>query len=201
MIHPRHRKRRWTAVAASVPLVAVVMIATGCVPRAQGPLPALSVSDRYGNAPVLAAFVKRACVDTTDYPNRYAQMLDQTGWKHRQVANGREEGELDMWQLPHVQLVHAQTPVSKGEVRVWTCQVAIDGQVAPQINRMETALRRDVGNRQVFASQPGDWHWKPSVFTEAHLTLDRGRARDSLTIMVEYAALEPVRAMLGRKMP
>jgi len=179
-------------------LIAGSALTTSCVRAARTPLPRLSTSDRYASAPILAAFVKRACVDTTAYSADFTEMLDHTGWRHRQTAHGRTPDELSMWELPHVQLVHAATPVTAGQERVWTCEVAVDGKVAPQINRMETSLRRDVGNRRVFASQPGDWHWKPSILTEAHLTVKRGQSAGGLSIFVEYAELEPLHAVFGK---
>jgi hypothetical protein len=184
--------------AALLVLMAGSTLTTSCARAVQSPLPALSASDKYANAPALAAFVKRACVDTTAYPDGFAQMLDQTGWKHRQTAHGQKAGELSMWELPHVQLVHAATPLSAGQTEAWICEVSVDSKVAPQINRMETSLRRDVGNRHVFGSQPGDWHWKPSILTEAHLTINPGQTPDSLSIFVEYAELQPLKALFGK---
>ena len=125
-------------------------------------------------------------------------MLDQTGWKHRQTQQGKREGELNIWDLPHVKLVHAASPITAREADVWICSVRVDAAVAPQINRMETALRRDVANRDVFGSQPGDWHWKPSVLTEGHVTIDHVGRTDGLMIFVEYADLQPLKALFGK---
>jgi len=169
-----------------------------CARTGQNALPALSTSGRYDNAPILADFVRRVCVDASADPRHAAQIIEETGWKGRRTARGKNEGELSLWQWPHVQLVRALTPVTAREDNVWTCQVEIDAAVAPQINRMETSLRRDVGNHGVFGSQPGDWHWKPSIFTEAHITVNRGPAPDSLSIMVEYADLKPLKALFGK---
>jgi hypothetical protein len=169
-----------------------------CARTGQNALPALSTSGRYDNAPILAEFVRRVCIDASADSKHAAQIINETGWKPRLIQQGKAEGELNMWQLPHVQLVRAQTPISAREADVWTCDVEIDGRVAPQVNRMETSLRRDVGNRDVFGSQPGDWHWKPSIFTEGHISVDRGRAPDSLSIFVEYANLKPFKALFGK---
>jgi len=170
-----------------------------CARTGQNALPALSTSGRYDNAPILADFVRRACIDTSADPRHTTQIIEETGWKPRQTQQGKEEGELNMWQLPHVQLVRAQTPISAREADVWTCDVEVDGAVAPQINRMETSLRHDVANRSVFDSQPGDWHWKPSIFTEGHITVERHRGNsDSLSIFIEYADLKPLKALLGK---
>lgn len=186
------------APAALVALVIGAALLASCARTGQKPLPALSTTGRYDNAPILADFVRRACIDASADSRHVAQILDETGWKRRRTAVGRNEGDLSLWQWPHVQLVRALTPVTDREENVWSCQVAIDGIVAPQINRMETSLRRDVGNRQVFGSEPGDWHWKPSIFTEAHIALARGRAADSLTISVDYADLKPLKALFGK---
>ena len=185
--------------AALVVLALGAVLLASCARTGQAPLPALSTTGHYDNAPILAAFVRRACVDTAADPRHAGQILDELGWKRRRTALGREEGELSLWEWPHVQLVRAVTPVTAREEQSWSCQVAIDGAVAPQINRMETSLRRDVGNRQVFGSQPGDWHWKPSMITEGHISVARGRqGADSLSISVDYADLQPLKALLGK---
>jgi hypothetical protein len=169
-----------------------------CARTGQKPLPALSTNSQYDNAPILAEFVRRACVDASADPRHVGQILDETGWKRRQAAMGRNEGDLSLWQWPHVQLARAITPVTAREDNVWSCQVEVDGAVAPQINRMETSLRRDVGNRRVFGSAPGDWHWKPSLLTEGHIWLARGHTRDSLSISVDYSELKPATALFGK---
>lgn len=169
-----------------------------CARTGQTPLPALSTTGRYDNAPILADFVRRACVDASADARHTTQILDEIGWRRNRTAPGKAEGDLGLWQWPHVQLVRAVTPVTAREENVWSCQVAIDGTMAPQINRMETSLRRAVGNRRVFGSAPGDWHWKPSLFTEGHIRLDRGRGPDSLIISVEYAELKPLPALFGK---
>ena len=184
--------------AALLALTVGTALLASCARTGQNPLAALSTTGRYDNAPVLAEFVRRACVDASAEPKHAAQIIDEIGWKRRQTAQGKGEGELSMWQWPHVQLVRAMTPVTAREEDVWSCQVAVDGAVAPQINRMETSLRRDVGNRGVFQSQPGDWHWKPSLFAEGHIVVERGKAPDSLSIMVEYADLKPLKALFGK---
>ena len=190
--------QRLRAAATLLALTAGGGMVASCARTSQRPLPPLSTSDTYANAPILAAIVKRACVDGSASPKQFGRILGETGWKHRQIAAGKKDGELDMWQLPHVQVVRGASPVSARESSVWVCQVAIDGAVAPTINRMETSLRRDVGNREVFGSKPGDWRWKPSLFTEGHLTVDPGRARNSLSIFVEYAQLQPLKALFGK---
>ena len=184
--------------AALLALTVGTALLASCARTGQNPLAALSTTGRYDNAPVLAEFVRRACVDASAEPKHAAQIIDEIGWKRRQTAQGKGEGELSMWQWPHVQLVRAVTPVTAREDNVWTCQVEVDAAVAPRINRMETSLRRDVGNRGVFGSQPGDWRWKPSIFTEGHIIVDRGKAPDSLSIMVDYADLKPLKALFGK---
>ncbi|MBW8742969.1 MAG: hypothetical protein JF628_01225 [Sphingomonas sp.] len=184
--------------AALLALVGTTALLVSCARTGQNPLPTLSTSGRYDNAPTLAEFVQRVCVDASADSRHAAQIVDETGWKRSRTALGRNDGELSMWQWPHVQLVRAVTPVTAREDNVWTCQVEVDAAVAPQINRMETSLRRDVGNRGVFGSQPGDWRWKPSIFTEGHIIVDRGKAPDSLSIMVDYADLKPLKALFGK---
>ena len=183
---------------AFVALAIAAALLAACARTGQRPLPALSTNGRYDNAPILADFVRRACVDAAADPRHVAQILDETGWKRTRTALGKNDGELSLWQWPHVQLVRAVTPVTEREENVWSCQVAVDGRVAPGINRMETSLRRDVGNRHVFGSEPGDWHWKPSIFTEAHISVANGRAADSLVISVDYADLKPLKALFGK---
>jgi len=184
--------------AALLTLAAGAALLMSCARTGQNPLPALSTSGRYDNAPVLAEFVRRVCIDASADPRHAAQIIDEIGWKRRQTAQGKDEGDLSLWQWPHVQLVRAVTPVTAREDNVWSCQVTIDGMVAPQINRMETSLRRDVGNRRVFASEPGDWHWRPSIFTEGHISVAHGRTSDSLVVFVDYADLKPVKALFGK---
>lgn len=184
--------------ATLLALVAGAAMLMSCARTGQNSLAALSTSGRYDNAPILADFVRRVCVDASADFRHAAQIIDETGWKRSRTALGKGEGELSLWQWPHVQLVRALTPVTAREDNVWTCQVEVDAAVAPQINRMETSLRRDVGNQGVFASQPGDWHWKPSIFTEGHITVSRGPAPDSLSIMVEYADVKPLKALFGK---
>lgn len=185
------------AQATLVALVIGAALLASCARTGQKPLPALSTTGRYDNAPILADFVRRVCVDTSADPRHVGQILDEIGWKRTRAAVGKNDGDLSLWQWPHVQLVRAVTPVTEREDNVWSCQVAIDGAVAPQINRMETSLRRDVGNHKVFGSEPGDWHWKPSLFTEAHITLAHGRG-DALTVSVDYADLKPLKALFGK---
>jgi len=179
-------------------LVAGAALLVSCARTGQNALPALSTSGRYDNAPILADFVRRVCVDASADPRHATQIIEETGWKGRQTAQSKAEGELSVWQWPHIQLARAMTPVTAREDDVWTCQVAVDAAVAPQISRMETSLRRLVGNRRVFGSQPGDWHWKPSLLTEGHITVDQGKARDSLSILVEYADVKPFKALFGK---
>ncbi len=180
-------------------LVAGAVLMTACARTGQSALPALSTSGRYDNAPILAEFVRRACVDASADSKHVAQILDDIGWKRREIASGQDQDALRMWQYQHVALVRAVTPVDDREDNVWSCQVEIDGSVAPGINRMETALRHGVGNRRVFGSQPGDWHWKPSIFTEGHISLARGRTGpDSLAVSVDYADLKPLKALVGK---
>ena len=185
--------------AALLALIVGAALLAACARTGQTALPALSTTGRYDNAPILADFVRRACVDASADPRHVAQILDEIGWKRSRTAPGKDEGDLGLWRWPHVELIRAATPVTAREDHVWSCQVAIDGSVAPQINRMETSLRRDVGNRRVFGSEPGDWHWKPSRFTEGHISVDRGRKNaDSLVISVEYAELKPLKALFGK---
>ena len=185
--------------AALLALAVGAVLLASCARTGQSALPALSTTGRYDNAPILAEFVRRACVDASADARHSAQIIDELGWKRTQSAPGKEQGDLSMWQWPHVALVRAATPVDSREEDVWSCQAEIDGSVAPQINRMETSLRRDVGNRRVFGSQPGDWHWKPSMITEGHITVGRGRSGpDSLAISVEYADLKPLKALFGK---
>lgn len=184
--------------ATLLALVAGAALLVSCARTGQNSLPALSTSGRYDNAPILADFVQRTCVDASADSRHAAQIIDEIGWKRRQAAPGKAEGELSVWQWPHVQLARAMTPVTAREEDVWTCQVEVDAAVAPQINRMETSLRREVGNHGVFGSQPGDWHWKPSIFTEGHIIVDHGKAPDSLSIMVEYADVKPLKALFGK---
>jgi len=186
------------AAAALIALALGTALLASCARTGQKPLPALSTTGRYDNAPILADFVRRACVDASADSRHATQILDETGWKRRRTALGKTDGDLSLWQWPHVQLVRAVTPVTDREENVWSCQVAVDGTVAPQINRMETSLRRDVGNRKVFGSEPGDWHWKPSIFSEGHIVVAHGRAADSLTISVDYADLKPLKALFGK---
>ena len=187
------------ASAAWLALALGTVLLGACARTGQKPLPALSTKDRFGNAPVVAAFVRRACVDASADPRHAVQIIGDTGWKFRQVQRGNDEGELNMWRLPYVQLARAQTPIGAREADVWTCDVEVDGAVAPEIDRMETSLRHDVGNRDVFDSGPGDWHWKPSIFTEGHISVNRGGGRaGSLSIFVEYADLKPLKALFGK---
>jgi hypothetical protein len=186
------------APAALLALTIGAALLASCARPGQAPLPALSTTGRYDNAPILADFVRRVCIDASADPRHVTQILDETGWKRNRTAMGKNEGDLSLWQWPHVQLVRAVTPVSEREENVWSCQVAVDGTVAPQINRMETSLRRDVGNRHVFDSEPGDWHWKPSIFTEGHISVAPGRGADSLVISVEYSDLKPLKALFGK---
>jgi len=183
---------------ALVALAIAAALLASCARTGQRPLPALSTTGRYDNAPILAEFVRRACVDAAADPRHVTQILDEIGWKRTRTATSKNDGELSLWQWPHVQLVRAITPVTEREENVWSCQVAVDGTIAPRINRMETSLRRDVGNRHVFASEPGDWRWRPSVFTEGHISVARGRAADSLVISVDYADLKPLKALVGK---
>jgi hypothetical protein len=185
--------------AALVALPIGAALLASCARTEQAPLPALSTTGRYDNAPILADFVRRVCVDASADPRHAAQIIGETGWKPRQTQQGREEGELNVWQLPHVALARAQTPISAREADVWTCNVVVDSAVAPQIDRMETSLRQKVANRDVFGSEPGDWHWKPSILSEGHISIDRlSRDPDSLSIFVEYANLKPLKALFGK---
>lgn len=186
------------ASATLVVLIAGAVLLVSCARTGQNPLPALSTTGRYDNAPILAEFVQRACVDASADSGHATQIIDEIGWKRKRAAVGKNEGDLSLWQWPHVELVRAVTPVSNREDNVWSCQVTIDGTVAPRINRMETSLRHIVGNRQVFGSEPGDWHWKPSVITEGHISVAHGRSSDSLVVFVDYADLKPLKALFGK---
>jgi hypothetical protein len=188
-----------TSPATILALSVGAVLLAACARTGQHALPALSTTGRYDNAPILADFVRRACVDASADPRHVGQILDEIGWKRRRADIGKQEGELSVWQWPHVALVRAATPMDDREEDVWSCQVEIDGSVAPQVNRMETSLRRDVGNRRVFGSQPGEWYWKPSVLTEGHISVGRGRSGpDSLSISVQYADLKPLKALFGK---
>jgi hypothetical protein len=87
-------------------------------------------------------------------------------------------------------------PIDAPVARIWTCSVEVDAQTAPPRGSMEVALRR-IASRDLFDSLPGDWHWKPSTFTEAHLTVEQGTTPGSLMIFVEYADIKPLKALLG----
>lgn len=174
---------------------AAMLGATGCSPAASGTLPALSSTARKANAPVIAELVDRLCVDGVTKSESFPQRLRQIAWPHRQIQHADPGTTLDVWKLPHIELVHAATPIEAPQAHIWTCMVAVDAQAAPSAADLEAALRRKA-HRGLHDSRDGDWRWKPSPLTDAHITINPTMTGGQ-SIFVEFADLKPLNALFG----
>lgn len=177
-------------------MASVAMLgAAGCSPAASGPLPALSAADRSANAPIVAELVDRLCVANATNPDAFPELLERTGWTHRQTQQGDQGTTLDVWKLPHIELVHAASPMEAPSAHVWTCMVAVDAAAAPSTAELEKALRPRT-ERRLSDARPADWRWKPSPLTEAHITIGTTMTGGQ-SVFVEFADLKPFNALFG----
>lgn len=174
--------------------VAVLGVA-GCFPAASGPLPKLSSTDRSANASIIAELVDRLCVANATKPDAFPELLRQTGWAHRQTQRSGRDTTLNVWKLPHIELVYAGTPIDAPSARVWTCMVAVDATAAPSTAELDNALRPRT-DRRIFDSHPANWRWKPSPLTEAHITID-ATMTGGQSVFVEFADIKPFNVLFG----
>ncbi|KRB79370.1 hypothetical protein ASE00_19890 [Sphingomonas sp. Root710] len=183
--------------SAIVPVVASLAMlgVAACSPASPGKLPALSATNTSANAPIIADFIERLCIDSVASPERFSDELKQSGWAYRQTQQSDAGTELDVWKLPHIELVHSGRPTPARDANVWTCMAAIDAAAAPSAVELQAALRRKAG-QEIFNARGADWQWKPSPFTQAHITISTNMAGGQ-SIFVEFADQKIFNALFG----
>jgi len=74
--------------------------------------------------------------------------------------------------------------------------MSVDANLAPSASQSEAALK-PYSSRDLFDAHPGDWHWKPSILTEAHITITNDAVSGRQMIFLELADIHPLSALFG----
>ena len=156
----------------------------------------LSAANRSDNAHQLATFFARVCIASANRPQELPSSIESTGWRFRQTQAHDAGTTLDVWQLPGVELVHGGTPITARAADVWICSMSVDANLAPSASQSEAALK-PYSSRDLFDAHPGDWHWKPSILTEAHITITNDAVSGRQMIFLELADIHPLSALFG----
>ena len=190
------------------------LVASGCsepAPPAVAPeaIVHLSPENPDANAPAIAAFFRQTCLDASGDPGVFAAALQGSGWGHEQTQAASSAMPIAAWRLDHGELVRSALSLAPGASFI-DCQLTLDPEVAPSVERMRDALRplvRHASLRVISAGPPQvKWQWQPGPREERDLTIgviaagqvgNRMAGRPGLTIHFgasEAAPLPPIPA-------
>ena len=182
MSRPRH------AIPPAL-LAALAPLAACSGPAAPPPPPAptvrLSSETPDANAPAVAAFIRRTCLDAGAEPAALAEALHGSGWSFEQLPAAGAETPISLWRLDHGELIHSLVQLEPGASFI-DCRVELDGAVAPSIETVRDALRPLVRERSLreLSGDPPErrWQWEPSAGEEWQLTIRPTAARPGAAV-------------------
>lgn len=159
------------------PLVALAIAACS---RAPTPPPAppvtvrLSIESPDGNAPAVAAFFRRTCLDASGDLGAFERALQTSGWEVERTQVASASNPVNGWQVDRGQLYHSVAEGGRG-LRLIDCHLALEGPVAPGVERMRAALRPLIRHASLgsLPNRPNEvgWRWQPSPGEERTLTV------------------------------
>lgn len=140
----------------------------------------LSTQNADANAPAVAAFFRRTCLDASADQGAFEQALESSGWEVERTQAATSTNPINGWQVDQGQLYQSFAEVGPGQ-RLVDCHVALPGTVAPSVARMEAALRPLVRHPSLrplpHGPQEVSWQWRPSPFEERVVTIGLLEAR------------------------
>jgi hypothetical protein len=158
----------------------------------------LSTENADANAPAVAAFFRRTCLDAAADQAAFEQALESSGWEVERTQAATPANPINGWQVDQGQLYQSFAEVGPGQ-RLVDCHVALPGAVAPSVARMEAALRPLVRHPSLrplpHGPQEVSWQWRPTPFEERVVTigplearLNRGGAGGRPGITIHFAS-------------
>ena len=165
-------------------LVLAVLILSGC---SRSPAPyepvvtvRLSTENADANAPAVAAFFRRTCLDAAADQGTFEQALQSSGWEVERTQTATSANPINGWQVDQGQLHHSYAEAAPGW-RLVDCDVALPAEVAPSVERMDAALRPLIRHPSLRAlphgPQEASWQWRPTPFEERAVTIGLLEAR------------------------
>jgi hypothetical protein len=163
----------------------------------------LSTENPDSNAPAVAAFFRRTCLETSGDSGAFAAALEGAGWEHEQVQAAVDPMPIAAWRLDHGEIVRSALAPAPG-VNFVDCELTLEPEVAPSLERMRDALRPMLSHpslREISAGPPeAKWQWRPTARQEldvririvpARATGNRAPARPGLTIRLAMSDAPP----------
>jgi hypothetical protein len=188
------------------------LFALGCseptvTPAPKEPAVHLSTENPDSNAPAVAAFFRRTCLETSGDPGAFAAALEAAGWEHEQVQAAVDPMPIAAWRLDHGEIVRSALAPAPG-VNFVDCELTLEPEVAPSLERMRDALRPMLSHaslRVISAGPPeAKWQWRPTPREErdvririvpARATANRAPARPGLAIRLATSDAPPAPAL------
>ena len=134
----------------------------------------LSSDNPDANAPAIAAFFRRTCLEASGDSGAFAAALHSSGWGHEQVQAASGAIPIAGWRLDHGELVRSALSVAPGADFI-DCQLRLEPAVAPSLERMRDTLRPIVSHpslREISGGPPQvKWQWRTGPREERDLTI------------------------------
>jgi hypothetical protein len=147
------------------------------VPKAREVTVRLSSENPQGNAPAIAAFFKKTCLDASGDQGAFDIALQSTGWEVVRLQSANAASPINGWQVDHGQLYQSLAEVGRGQ-RLIDCHIALDPVVSPSVAAMRAALRPLIRDPSLRApsgdGQQVRWRWRPRPDAENELTVGSG---------------------------
>lgn len=144
------------------------------IPAAPAATVRLSTQTPDANAPVVAAFVRRTCLDAGAESGALAAALAGSGWSFEPLPAPDASTQISLWRLDHGELIHSLVELQPG-ARFTDCRVELDAATAPSVEATRDALRpliRQPSLREVSPDPPEvRWKWQPRPGEEWQLTI------------------------------
>jgi hypothetical protein len=167
-------------MSKALPRVALaLLLMPACSEPAAPPAPPraaveLSSDNPDSNAPAVAAFFRRTCLDASADSSAFTAALRAAGWAHEQIQAASSAMPIAAWRLDHGELVRSEVSLGPGANFV-DCQLTLDVAVAPSLARMRDAIRpviRHASLREIGGREPEmKWQWRPGPRQERDLTI------------------------------
>jgi hypothetical protein len=166
-------------------LVFAVLILAGCSrapapPAAAAATVRLSTENRDANAPAVAAFFRRTCLDAAADQGAFEQALRSSGWEVERTQTASSANPINGWQVDRGQLYQSFAEAAPGR-RLVDCHVALPAEVAPSVARMDAALRPLIrhASLRLLPHDPEEvsLQWRPTPFEERAVTIGLLEAR------------------------
>ncbi|MEA3046804.1 MAG: hypothetical protein QOJ53_1136 [Sphingomonadales bacterium] len=151
-------------------------------PAASAPAVRLSSQNPDANAAAIAALFRRTCIDAGADAGAFAAALQASGWAPEQLQGASTVMPIAAWRLSHGEIVRSELSIGPG-VGVVDCELRLDADVSPSLERMRDTLRPLLGQpslREVSAGPPQvKWRWRANEREERDLTIEFAAAGQS----------------------